>query len=171
METSPSVEAHVHERIAELQKYHPRIVGCRVVLKASDKRKAHGRDFEVQLTVSIPGPDVYVSRQVGQHNSTDDMNLAIHRAFDAARRLLKKQSEKMDPHQVKQHPILLHGTIDRLFPGEGYGFIKADDGRDVYFEEDNLTEGDWKKVSLDMKVRFRENFGDKGTYATNVALV
>lgn len=171
MDSSPAIEEHIRQRIDELEKYHPRIIGCRVVVKAQDKRKVRGRSFEVQLTVSVPGPDVYVSREVGQSNSSDDMNLAIHQTFDAARRLLKKQDEKMDPHQTKQHSVLLHGTIDRLFPGEKYGFIKADDGKDVYFEKDNLTKGDWDSIKLDMKVRFRENTGEKGPYATNVAAV
>lgn len=67
--------------------------------------------------------------------------------------------------------LLLHGIVDRIFPGEGYGFIKADDGKEVYFEKDNLTTGNWKYLAIDRKVRFREEIGDKGPYAINLAML
>lgn len=169
VDSSPAVEAHIRQRFDELEKYHSRIVGCRVVLHA-DKKKISGRDFEVQLTISVPGPDIYIARKVGRSEAADDVNLAIHKVFDAARRKLKEQGEKMSGHQTKIYPVVLHGTIDRLFPGEGYGFIKANDGKEVYFERDNLTTGNWNDVAVDQKVRFREEIGEKGPYAINVAV-
>lgn len=171
MDTSLAIESHIRERASELEKYHSRIVGCDVVIKAEKKKKVSGRNFEVQLTVRVPGPDIYVAREIGQGNASDDVNLAIHEAFDAARCLLKEQVRKMSGHDEKLHPPIIHGIVDRLFQGEGYGFLKADDGKEVYFEKDNLTVDDWKAISIDTKVRFRENIGDKGPYATNVTIV
>ena len=171
LDPSPAIEDHIRQRIQELEKYHPRIIGCIVVVIASEKKKVTGRDFEVQLTISVPGPDIYIARTVGRSQAAEDVNLAIHEVFDAARRAIKDQEEKMNQQHVKHHPTLLHGTIDRLFEGEGYGFIKADDGREVYFERDNLTTGQWADARPDMKVRFREEMGDKGPYAMNVALM
>lgn len=72
--------------------------------------------------------------------------------------------------EVKQHSPILHGHIDRLFTDEGYGFIKADDGNEVYFQRDSLTTGVWDELVVDAKVRFREEIGEKGPYATNVAV-
>ena len=167
---SAAIEQHVLQRFEELKKYHPRIVGCDAVIGASRKRQVSGREFEVYLTVKIPGPDVHIHESIGRSAAVEDVNLAIHKAFDAARRVLKKQKQKMGGVEVKQHPPILHGRVDRLFLAEGYGFIKADDGREIYFERDNLTTGDWDKLVIDAKVRFREEDGEKGPYATNVAI-
>ena len=167
---SDAIEQHVVQRFEELKKYHPRIVGCDAVIGAPCKRQVSGREFEVHLTVKIPGPDVHIHESIGRSTAEEDVNLAVHRAFDAARRVLKKQKQKMDGIKVKQHPPVLHGRVERLFLGEGYGFIKADDGNEVYFERENLTKGDWDGLVLNAKVRFREEAGEKGPYAINVAV-
>ena len=171
MDRSEAIEDHLLSRVEELEKYHPRIIGCNLVVIASDTKQVTGREFEVQLTISVPGPDIYISRKVGRSGASEDVNVAIHKVFDAARRTLKEQDRKMGRVDVKHHAPLLHGTIDRLFEGEGYGFIKANDGREVYFGKDSLTTGDWEKIRVDMKVRFHEEIGDKGPYAANVAIM
>ncbi len=170
LESSSAVEDHIRRRIEELEDHHPRIVACDVVVSQVTTRQVTGNQFEVDVTVRIPGPDVRVSSKMGRSTAADDVNLAIHRAFDAARRELKERQRKMDHLDVKHHPPVLHGVIDRLFEGEGYGFIQADDGNEVYFEQDNLTSGNWRELRIGMKVRFREADGPKGSYATNVAV-
>jgi ribosomal subunit interface protein len=170
IDPSPAIKAHINKRIEELEHYHPRIISCDVVVQAPQKPKVTGREYGVQLTVRVPGPDIRVSRSLGRSHAAEDVNLVIHEVFDAARRKLKEQNRRMGGVDVKQHPPILHGTVDRLFEGEGYGFIKADDGREVYFERDNLTGGDWNILHVDMKVRFREEMGEKGAYATNVTI-
>ena len=171
LDPSPAIEEHIHRRIAELEKYHSGIIACNVTVIAEKQKHVTGREFKVNLFLSVPGPDIHISRSVGRSQAEEDVNLAIHEAFDAARRSLKEQERKMGGQEVKHHPPVLHGKIDRLFEGEGYGFIKADDGREVYFERDNLTVGDWDKLGVDAKVRFREENGEKGLYATNVAVM
>lgn len=171
LEPSPTVEAQVRERAADLEKFHPRIVGCDIVVEAPEKRKVSGRDILVRLKISVPGPDIQVSRRVGIAKSDENVRLAVHEAFDAARRLLEDQVRQMAPERVKQHPPVLHGRIDRLFEGEGYGFIVADDGNEVYFERDSLTKDVWASLKVDDRVRFREEEGDKGLFAVNVTLI
>ena len=167
---SAAIEQHVLQRFEELKKHHPRIIGCNAVIGAPRKRQVSGQEFEVALTIKIPGPDVHIHESIGRSTAEEDVNLAVHKAFDAARRVLKRQKKKMAGVEVKQHPPILHGRVDRLFLGEGYGFIKGDDGREVYFERDNLTTGNWDKLIIDAKVRFREGAGEKGPYAMNVAV-
>lgn len=170
MDSSSAIEDHINRRIAELEKYHPRIVSCSVVVEASPKKHQTGREFGVELTINVPGPDIHVSRSMGRSRAPEDVNLAIHEVFDAARRKLKEQDRSMGRVEVKQHPPVLHGTIDRLFEGEGYGFIKADDGREVYFQRESMSKGEWDSLRVDLKVRFREEIGEKGPFATNVAV-
>ncbi|MFZ2102284.1 MAG: HPF/RaiA family ribosome-associated protein [Oricola sp.] len=170
MDGSAELEEHIHRRIAELEKTHPHIVGCNVVVEAPQKKHVTGTEFAVRITLSVPGPDIHVERHVGRSGAKEDVNLAIHEAFDAARRILKEQKREMGGQEVKHHAPMLHGTIDRLFEGEGYGFITAEDGREVYFERDNLTSGSWDSLRVGAKLRFRGMEGGKGPYAVNVTM-
>lgn len=170
MDPSLAIDDHIRRRLEELERAHPRIVACNVVIDAPQKKQVKGRAFEVRLTLSVPGPDIHVSRQVGRSGSAEDVSLAIHEAFDAARRLLKEQKREMGRQEVKHHPTVLHGMIDRLFEGEGYGFIAADDGQELYFDRESLLSGNWNDLQIGMRLRFREMQGEKGPYAANVAV-
>jgi len=165
---SDAIEDHVRRRVDELEGFHPRIVSCDVVIEALPKKKVSGRDFRVQVKLGLPGSDVEVDRHVGRSEASEDVNVAIHAAFDATRRILLEQERKMDGLHVKHHPPVTHGRIDRLFEGEGYGFIVAEDGSEVYFERDNLTKDVWSRLKVDTRVRFRMDEGPKGFYAMNV---
>lgn len=168
IDPSPVIEDHIRRRIDELSRAHPRIIGCDVVVAAPQKAKKTGREFRIDLHIHVPGPDVHISRAYGRTRAADDVNLAIHRAFDAARRKLKEQQRVMSGHEVKTHPPVMHGKIDRMVEDGGYGFLRTEDGREVYFERQNLTGGRWEALEVGEKVRFREETGPKGAYATNV---
>lgn len=168
IDPSDAVEDHVRRRIAELEEVYPRIISCEVVIEAPQKRKVSGREFTVRLKLGVPGRDIETSREVGRSGAAEDVNIAIHEAFDAARRILQDQDARLDPQHTKHHPPVVHGRIDRLFEGEGYGFIVADDGQEVYFERDNLTRDCWNELKVDARLRFRVEEGDKGPYAMKV---
>lgn len=171
LDSSPLLREHILTRIAELEKYHPGIIGCDVVVEAPVKKQHTGGRFDVHLTVFVPGEDINVTRGVGRSDATEDVNLAIHKAFDAARRALKEKKRKMDAVEVKPKPPVQHGTIDRVFADEDFGFIKGDNQREVFFQRDTLTKGDWEKMAPGTRVRFDEEFGEKGYFASHVAVL
>lgn len=168
MDRSEPIEAHVRARIRELEKYHPRITSCDVVIEAPRKQQKTGTEYMIRLNIQVPGPDVHVARSLGRSEAAADLNLAIHRAFDAARRTLKEQVRKMGRIETKHHPEVMLGHVDRIVPGSDYGFIRLEDGREIYFERDNLTSGDWDALAPGTRVRFRQETGPKGAYAINV---
>ncbi len=169
VERSPAIEELIYEQIEALEEVFSRIIGCEVVLHSPQNKKATGRMISVKLTVRIPGPDIRVERRIGKGETLNDIKIALRRAFDTVKRDLREQARKMGRVEVKAHPQVLHGTIDRLFEGEGYGFINCSEGSDVYFDQESLTTGSWEDLQVDMKVRFRKETGNKGTFATNVA--
>jgi cold shock CspA family protein len=75
----------------------------------------------------------------------------------------------MGGHEVKHNPAILHGEIVELEPELGYGFVRADDGREVYFQKDGLVSGAWDDLGLGSRLRFRELDGEKGPFAVDVA--
>ncbi len=170
VDSSPAVSAIVEKRIAGLERLGGRLTGCEVVIEAPQKRKVQGRVFRVHLKLHVPGPDVAVSRTVSHGSATDNVVLAVNRAFSAAEKALKRHKKTMGRVEVKHHPPVLHGEVSQLEAELGYGYIRADDGREVYFQRDGLTANNWDQIDTGTRVRFREMEGDKGAFAAAVTI-
>lgn len=170
MDPSPSIDALVTRRIAVLERIHGRITGCEVVLEAPQKRKVEGRVLTARITLHMPGPDLSVERSISHSSARDNLILAVNRAFSAAEKQLKKQKKKMGAVEVKHHPPVLHGEISSLEPELGYGYVRGDDGREVYFQRDGLTSDVWDQLAKGTRLRFRELEGEKGPYAAAVTI-
>ncbi len=168
MDHNDRVEAHVLEKIAELEQFHPRIVGCQVVVDAPHRQHQTGTLYNIRIDVSVPGQDIVITREAGKNHAHEDINVAIRDAFDAARRKLEDRVRQMSPQRHKRHPEPIHGRIDRLFEGEGYGFIESEFGEEVYFQEDSLTKAVWNQIAVGGRVRFKQLDGEKGPYAIHV---
>lgn len=170
LEPTDAVRDDINGRIAELEKFHPHVTSCDVVVTGPSQKHETGQEHHVQVTVQVPGQkNIVVSDKLGRSAATADLNLLIHQVFETTDRQLREHARVMNGLDVKHHPDIMHGIIDRLFPAEGYGFIKAENGEEVYFEQDNLTKGEWDKLKVDMKLRFRVGDGEKGLYAMNVS--
>lgn len=169
LDSTPALERKIMERIVDLEKYHSRITSCDVVVEMPQKDKVSGREFQVLINVAVPGPDVHVSRSVQHSEAAENLDLAINEAFAVVQRLLQDQDRKMDAHRVKQHASIEHGEIDRIFEGEGYGFIKSEeDGVEYYFSRESLTVECWDQLHVGDRLKFRAQDGENGPYASNV---
>jgi ribosome-associated translation inhibitor RaiA len=103
MSVSPAVEEEIRLRAAWLESFYPGIVGCRVVLAVPHRHRRRGRPLHVRIELSLPGEDVIVNHEPtleamprpALHKSDEldgrhkDVHVAIHEAFDAARRRLE----------------------------------------------------------------------------------
>ncbi|MCB1334935.1 MAG: HPF/RaiA family ribosome-associated protein [Roseivivax sp.] len=167
---SPAVEALVRRRIEMLERRDDRITGCDVTLEAPQKKQRHGSVYKVRLNLHMPGPDLSISREVAQGSAQDDLMLAVNRAFSAAETALKKRKKTLAGIEVKHHPPVLHGQIAELEPELGHGWIRADDGRMVYFQRDSLTANGWDRLKKGTRLKFRELQGEKGPFAAAVTV-
>lgn len=105
---SATIEADVHERIAWLGQFHHSIVRCRVLVDVPHRHRHDGRHFRVHIDISVPGGGpIVVSHEPSMHGPMRDVaeaehrketeieavhryaHVAIHQAFDAARRQLQ----------------------------------------------------------------------------------
>jgi ribosome-associated translation inhibitor RaiA len=100
MTVSPELEEEVRSRAAWLDSFHPRIVGCRVVLEAPHRHRH--RPLRIRVELSLPGEDVVVEHEPtldttarsarmtsdrdGHHK---DAHVTIREAFDMVRRRLE----------------------------------------------------------------------------------
>jgi len=168
MDPSPSVEARIRERIADLEKFYPRMTTCSVVVAAPHRHGQKGQTYDVRVRIDVPGRTLAVTRDPGIDHAHEEILVAIRDSFDEARRILEDHVRLHSDHGGKPHPPTEHGHIDRLFPAEGYGFIRTGDSDDIYFQFDSLTKNDMDALKVDDPVRFKRQDGDKGPFAVNV---
>jgi len=93
---SDSVYSAIRDKAAKLQRFHERIMSCRVALELAG-HKHKGKQYTVRIDLKVPGGELAVTRE---HD--EDLQVALRDAFDAARRQLEDyvRTQRGD---VKQH--------------------------------------------------------------------
>ncbi len=170
MPVSDAVEAACWDEAAKLERYFDRITSCRIVIAESHHRHRKGNLFEVRIDLAVPGRLLTVSREPPKHQADEDIQVAIREAFDRARRQLEDYTRQRR-QQVKSHEAHPSGRIARLLPEEGYGFIEAPDGREIYFHRNSVHNGSFERLEVGAEVRYIEEQGLEGPQATVVTLV
>ncbi len=94
MDPSPAVEERIRKKAAKLERFHDRIVGCKVVVEAPHRHHHKGKLYSVRVDVSVPGKDVVVDRAKPTDHAHEDVYVAVRDAFAAAVRRLEDQTRK-----------------------------------------------------------------------------
>ena len=155
----PEWRALIEERLARLGERYPKLVRVHVTLK-------HGRHHlrgaeEVDIVATYPGATLRAAKQ------EEEMRDAVHAALDALERELAAHHEERR-HFGKAPGPRSSGTIERLFTDRGYGFIRTDDGEEVYFHQNALHELDFASLSLGLPVELELERGERGPQASRV---
>jgi ribosomal subunit interface protein len=171
IDASPSVEEKVRERARELERFHDRILSCRVVIEAPNRRR-HGDLYHVRIDLKVPGREIVVKRDPPEHHAHEDIHVAVRDAFDAVRRQLEDHVRRRRG-DVKTHDAPSHGRVASLFAERDYGFIEASDGSEVYFHRNSVVGGGFDKLAVGDEVRFsfHAEEGEKGPQASTVVAV
>ncbi len=169
MDTSKALKAHILEKIAVLEKFHPRIISCKVIVNSPHRLHHKGRLYSVRITLAVPGKQIAVGLDPGNNHAHEDVLVAIRDAFDDARRRFEDLLRMQSSHRTKQPRIAMQGEVVRLFPNNGYGFIAAADGREIFFNFDRLSDKARQNIELGTKVRFTVTDEWDGPYAHSVA--
>jgi cold shock CspA family protein/ribosome-associated translation inhibitor RaiA len=162
---SPETEADLRDRAAALSRYYGRIVGCLVTVDVPHgRRKSQALEYRVRLDITLPGGEIVINRQ-----PRDELRTAVQDAFSAARRRLEDYARRQNG-AVKAHEPPPIGRVSQYYPLGGYGFIEAQDGHEVYFDQKSVLDGGFDRLDVGTEVRFNEEPGEKGPQATTVAL-
>jgi cold shock CspA family protein len=98
------------------------------------------------------------------------MYLAINDAFkETARRL--EDYVRLRRGQVKERVGPPRGRVVKILPGEGYGFLEDEEGREIYFHRNSVLDGAFSRLEVGTEVRFAEEPGEKGPQASSVAVI
>lgn len=170
VDKSDALEARIRETAKKLDQFHEDIMSCRVVVEAPHKRHRQGTLYHLRIDVSVPGKELVVDREPGDRNAHEDPYVMVRDAFDAMARKLKDFDRRR--HGVVKTDIAApHGRVTRIFPEEGYGFIETFDGAELYFNKNSVLNDAFRRLSVGMEVRFKEEMGLKGPQASTVDIV
>jgi ribosomal subunit interface protein len=168
LEPSPFIASAIKKRARKLEKFFPRITSMRILVEPLQRRKKQGNLYHVRIDMTIPGKEIIVQRDPGRNHAHEDIYVAIRDAFDSARRQLEDFTRRNYQLKTKTHAPPLTGTIHRLFLNEGCGFIQTENGREVYFHENSVTQQNFHRLKIGDPVRFVETPGEKGPQASTV---
>jgi ribosomal subunit interface protein len=96
---SDAVEARIRERVDRLARFSDEIQKCEVWLDSPHGHHRKGRLYGVRIRLTVPDEEIAVELVP----ESDDVYVAIRKAFDAARRKLEDH-ERRRRGQVKAHP-------------------------------------------------------------------
>ena len=168
--SSDALLRRISKEAEKLEKFHGRIVSCRVAVKGRSHRRKHGDLFDVRLQISTPGGrDIVIDRNPPSDHAHEDAYVAIRDAFNAARRRLQDRHRRQEG-KTKVHEAPIEGRIIRLNK-DGYGFIESADGREIYFHRNAVKGKSPEALRKGAKVRFLESETDGLVQASTVHLI
>lgn len=100
---SAALRGKVVEFVDALEKFHGRLTGCHVVVKAPDRRHRTGGLFEINIHLVLPGNlEVNIDRTPSLDERFADPLFAVSDAFRRARRQIQDRLRRQRG-EVKSH--------------------------------------------------------------------
>jgi ribosome-associated translation inhibitor RaiA len=90
VEPTAALKSITHESIDSLEKVHPRLTSCRVMVEETSRGVPH-----IRLDIGVPGGDLVVNREAPDDPASRNLPSAVHDAFDVARRQLREQHKRI----------------------------------------------------------------------------
>lgn len=159
---SEAQKENIRLKAEKLNQFYDKIMGCRVWVEAPHRHQNKGILYTVRIDLTVPGGELVVKRE-----PHEDIYVAIRDAFDSARRQLQTYRRRQRG-EVKRHEPVAHALISKLFPKEGYGFLEAPGGPEIYFHRNSVLNGGFDDLEVGAEVRFNEEPGDEGPQASTV---
>lgn len=168
---SEALEAEIRKRVAKLEKFFPRLTGCRVSVEALHNQHQTGNVYEVHVVLSVPGRDIAVSREphkAKQRYAHPDVYVSVREAFESAERQLGQFKERRRESPAAPDASALTGRVELIQPGDDHGFIVTSTGSRLYFHRDSVTDARFEELEEGEIVHYVEEESDSGPVATKV---
>lgn len=160
---TPTEEAAIREEARSLDTFADRIVSCRVVVETPHRHRRSGFRYAIRIDIGLPQGEVVVTR-----HAADNFLTAVQEAFAAARRQVQDHARVLrgDVKRPSDQPV---GTVIRLFPWEGFGFLELASGDEVYFHRNAVVNDAFERLEIGLQCRYVESDGgDNGPQASAV---
>ena len=178
-------EEWVREMVIGLEKFHSRIMRCRVMVELPHLHHAQGNPYHVRIDLTVPGREIVIKHQPTLHSALrqsdtlaesksrevaaahKDLYVALSDAFRVACRRLQDHA-RLRRGQTKSHEPPPQGRVSKLFPERGFGFLETRDGREIYFHERSVLHEGFSRLEVGSAVTFVEEEGENGPQASTV---
>jgi cold shock CspA family protein/ribosome-associated translation inhibitor RaiA len=188
MEPSPEIEEWIRAEAAKLDTLYTQLMGCRVMIELPHRHHKKGTPFHIRIDLTVPQGEIVVkhepslssrARQLHETEITKhaelniphkDLRQAINDAFKAAGRRLQDYARRQRG-DIKSHASLPEARVSKILPRAGYGFLKSDDGREIYFHKNSVLGRAFPRLKVGTPVRFAEEQGEKGPQASTVHIL
>src|SRR5699024_9759274 len=152
----------IRERISRLENLHDNIISCRVVVEQPHQNRQTGNPYRCRIELSLPRKRELVASKEEMTERHVEMRTVIGRTFDAMEKQLRtatstheRRTAAIAPGSEEQP----HGIVIRLFAEDGYGFIKTEDGREFYMNENSVLNNAFLQLQIGSEVRFAAEDG------------
>jgi ribosomal subunit interface protein len=167
---SDAITDYVNEKASKLGTFYERVQSCRIAVEAPHRHQRHGRIYRVRIDLVVPGAELVAGSSPETDVQHQDVHAAIDDAFDDASRVLSEYARRRRG-EVKPHENgYRFAEVTKLYPDEGYGFLAADDGTEIYFHRNSVLGRGFSKLRIGTRVRFVEEEGEKGPQASTVTM-
>lgn len=173
LEKTAAIHSLIEEKIAKLEQFCDYINSCRVVVEKAHDHPDSGSPYKVSIDITIPhGREIAVSQNPDQGKQYPPLETVIRDAFEAARRQVVGLSTEQKGERKMHYEQEISAIITKLFPEQGYGFLKAvDTGEEIYFHYNSVVNEDFSNLQIGNGVRFKETQGEMGLQATTVQVI
>jgi cold shock CspA family protein/ribosome-associated translation inhibitor RaiA len=167
VELTESEHVTIRSAVGKLEQFFERLVGCRVSVSVPNRfTQAEPITYNVRIDLTVPGDELVIKRQP-QVRLLD----AIQDAFRVAGRRLQDYAARLPgTATAKPRAVPKRARVARLMPWEGYGFLEAEDGHEIYFHRNSVLNGGFDRLQVGDPVRFSEEEGDEGPQASTVEI-
>lgn len=155
LDPSDFIRNLVEERAERLERFYPNIIGCRVVVEAPHRSaQGHNPAIGISVEVDVPARPRIVAKDAEEQRAMKGDHLAaINRAFEAVERQLEDLKDKQRG-EVKHHENAGQtGSVVRLFPEQGYGFIEIAGGPELHFTRTAMIGGGFDQLTVGTMVQ------------------
>jgi cold shock CspA family protein/ribosome-associated translation inhibitor RaiA len=167
LELDERTEEVIRAHADKLETFFDRIMGCRVTVSVPNRwPQGNPLTHRVRIDLTVPRGELVVRRQ--PHPILLD---AIQDAFRVAGRRLQDYARELPDGvspQARARPA--RAQVVRLFPWEGYGFLRTPDGKELYFHRNSVLRGGFGRLEVGTEVRYAEEEGDHGPQASSVEI-
>jgi cold shock CspA family protein/ribosome-associated translation inhibitor RaiA len=169
VQKTDALDQLIRSKASKLEDVCDHIIGCHVAVEKTHIHPDHGSPFRVRIDMTVPpGHELVVTKNPGEGVQYESLEAITRDAFDTAWRQLRDLTEQQQNHR-KHHPEqAVAGIVTKLFPAEDYGFLKALDGREIFFHRNSVLQDGFDQLTVGTGVQFFLSEGENGPQASTV---
>ncbi|TFI51827.1 HPF/RaiA family ribosome-associated protein [Mastigocladus laminosus UU774] len=175
VEKTNAIDALVNEKIGKLEQVCNYLNSCHIVLEKVHDRPRSGSPYRVRIDMTVPpGHELVAESNPPDVNQYPPLEAVIRDAFQAATRQLRdlaEQQRESDKAKTNDSAEQTTALVIKLFPEQGYGFIKTLDGEEVYFHRNSVLHDDFDRLGIGTGVHCVLELGEEGPQASTVKIV